>query len=281
MLDLTDHIIRRKFIAQLQQEVDQFCRDEFYEEPRKHLGASVIGDDCKAKIWGNFRWLKEEKHDGRQLRLFNRGHTEEQRFVRWLKGIGFTVWEMDPSTGEQFRISGSGGHFGGSLDGIGYRADVGYLLLEFKTHGLNSYIKLEKEGVLKSKATHYRQCCSYGKAYNLPFVLYNATNKNDDALFYNILPLDFAEADDLYRKADSIILSQEQPPKIAQTKTFFNCKYCHLSPICFDGEVPEKNCRSCKYARPVNNAEWECALNGLVIPETVIKTGCDEWQRII
>ena len=281
MLDLTDHIVRRKFIAQLQQEVDQFCRDEFYEEPRKHLGASVIGDDCKAKIWGNFRWLKEEKHDGRQLRLFNRGHTEEHRFISWLRGVGFTVWEFDPGTEKQFRISGSGGHFGGSLDGIGFREDIGYVLLEFKTHNEKSFAKLEKEFTGKSKPSHYRQMCAYGKAYNLRFALYCATDKNDDELFYELIPLDFNEAEDLYRKADSIILSQEQPPKIAQTKTFFNCKYCHLSPICFDGEVPEKNCRSCKNASPIVEGQWKCALNALCIPDEVIKTGCPDWERII
>lgn len=281
MIDLTDHIERRKFITKLHEEVDEFCRTEFYEEQRKHLGASVIGDDCQAKIWGNFRWLKEEKHDGRQLRLFNRGHEEERRFVKWLKGIGFTVWETDPATGNQFRISGSGGHFGGSLDGIGYRADVGYCLLEFKTHNEKSFAKLDKEGVIKSKATHYRQMCAYGKAYNLPFALYNAVNKNTDHLFFDIMPLDFAEADDLYRKADTIIRSQQQPPKIAQTETFFNCKYCHLSGICFKGEVPEKNCRSCMNAVPVDNAEWFCQVHNAIIPDEVIKTGCEDWASII
>lgn len=280
MLDLNDHIVRRQFITQLQTDVDKFCREEFYEDPRKHLGGSVIGDDCQAKIWGNFRWLKEEKHDGRQKRLFQRGHDEEQRFVRWLRGVGFTVWEYEnEQEKKQFRITGSNGHFGGSLDGIGYREDVGYLLLEFKTHNDNSFKKVEKEYTERSKPVHYRQMCAYGKAYNLQFALYNATNKNNDNLYYEIILLDFKEADDLYRKADGIIYSQTQPPKIAQVETYFGCKDCHLSGICFKGEVPEKNCRSCKHAHPVENGRWACDKFG-PIPDDFIPKGCDNWERI-
>jgi len=249
-----------------------------------------------------------EQFSGQQLRLFNRGHLEEARFIGWLKGIGFTVHEVDPETSNQFRISGCKGHFGGSLDSIilpPERYNIGplYWLGEFKTHNEKSYTKLAGkkpsfkhlgkpqsrmggQGVRLSKPTHYRQMCSYGRAYGFSYGLYCAVNKDTDELYFELVPLDYREADDLFRKAEGIVFSQVQPPKIAQTETFFDCQYCHFSGICHRGELPTKNCRSCVNARPIENGEWWCELNSprndnLPIPKDVIVTGCDNWKAII
>lgn len=281
MFNFEDHLERRKFITQLNAEVDKACVEHFSEGPRNHLGASVLGDDCKAKSWNTFRWLKQEKFNGQKLRLFNRGHTEEARFVQWLRLVGFQVWEVDPETGKQFRITGCNGHFGGSLDGIGWREDTGYLLLEFKTHNDKSYIKLEKDNVLVSKPMHYRQMCAYGRAYNLKYALYQAVNKNDDNLHYEIIPLNWSDADDLFRKADGIVHAATQPPRIAQVETYQDCKWCHYSGICHRGEPPDINCRSCRNARPVEGGEWFCQRHNSVIPVEVIPKACPSYARII
>lgn len=302
MTDLTNHLQRYELVLQIQKDIDQFCRDKFSDEPRTHLGASIIGNDCKAYSWNVFRWLKQEAFSGQMLRLFNRGHLEEFRFVEWLKGIGFQVKEIDEETGKQFRISGCKGHFGGSLDSIlippeKYNLGPMVWLGEFKTHNEKSFTKLAGkptkgdvlrtggEGVRASKPQHFRQMAIYGVSYGFRYGLYCAVNKNTDELYFEIVELDLKEAGDLSRKAESIIFSQVQPMKIAQTATFFNCSYCHFSGICHNGESPEKNCRSCSYARPVENGQWWCDLhsneNGGNIPVDFIKRGCDNWARII
>lgn len=60
---------------------------------RPHLGGSMIGEKCERKLVYSFRWAKQPKHTGRLLRLFNRGHLEEFRFVAYLRRIGAEVRE--------------------------------------------------------------------------------------------------------------------------------------------------------------------------------------------
>ena len=62
------------------------------EQPRGHLGASQVGHECPRSAWYSFRWAYLVQHGGRMLRLFNRGHEEEFRVVKWLRGMeGVTV----------------------------------------------------------------------------------------------------------------------------------------------------------------------------------------------
>lgn len=284
MIDLSNPTERIKLATQIKLDVDKACQKHFYDEPRKHLGASIIGHDCSAYLWNTFRWLKQEAFDGRMMRLFNRGHLEEARFIKWLELIGFTVHEFDPQTGKQFKISGVNGHFGGSLDSGLYRQDLGNILGEYKTHGEKSFEKLKKEGVRKSKPQHFRQMSTYGKCYGIKYGLYCAVNKNTDELYFELIELDWSLAEDLFRKADNIINSQVQPQKIAQAETFTDCKYCHFKGICFHGEQPEVNCRSCSHAIPVENGRWNCNLADPEynpIPEDFIPKACEKWRRII
>lgn len=62
-------------------------------EFRNHLGGSMIGRKCERQLWYNFRWAASSNFDGRMLRLFNRGHLEEHRFIQYLRLAGATVNE--------------------------------------------------------------------------------------------------------------------------------------------------------------------------------------------
>ena len=284
-IDLADPIERGKLAVQLKMDVDKACVELFKDDPRKHLGASIIGHDCSAYLWNTFRHLKQEAFDGRMLRLFNRGHLEESRFVKWLQAVGFEVEEFDPATGKQFKISGVNGHFGGSTDGRVKLPPIyqftDWLITEFKTHGNKSFVNLKDEGVRKSKPMHFKQMSSYGRVYGYRYGLYCAVNKDTDELHFEIAELDWSLADDLFRKADAIINSRTQPQKIAQVATYRDCTYCHFKSICFYGDEPNKNCRSCEHAVPTENATWTCMLVNQVIPDEVVKEGCSSWRRII
>ena len=286
--NLAEHIARKAFILQFNQELEAATKRLLAEGPRNHLGASIIGRDCQAFSWSTFRWLKGEDFSGQMLRLFNRGHKEEPRLVAWLVGMGFEVRELDPATQKQYRIVGAKGHFGGSLDAIVKVPELfnlsptdSVMLGEFKTHNDKSFNKLKKEGVRRAKPEHFRQMSCYGRAYGLKYGLYLAVNKNDDEIWPEIVELDYLVADDLFRKADAIVNSQVRPPKIANTATFFDCQYCHYSPLCHNGEAPEKNCRSCRNAFAVENAEWFCQVHNAVIPAHIIPAGCDSYGRIV
>jgi hypothetical protein len=60
---------------------------------RHHLGASLIGRECERDIWYSFRWAQRATFPPRILRLFERGHLEEFRFVKNLRAAGVIVQE--------------------------------------------------------------------------------------------------------------------------------------------------------------------------------------------
>ena len=106
-----------KLAQELKSKIDAYCVEVYDGGHRSHLGASLIGHECSRHLWYVFRWAKHEQFDARMLRLFNRGHREEARFIEWLRGIG---WEVSdgPNGEDQWRVSAVMGHFGGSLDGM-------------------------------------------------------------------------------------------------------------------------------------------------------------------
>lgn len=272
----------KAIVEQLHADINSYCIKEFTDEHRTHLGASIIGDDCWRKSWYTFRWVKSQVFDGRMLRLFNRGHLEEARFIKWLRGAGCTVWEVDPNTGKQFRIWGVSGHYGGSSDSVGilpYFPDLP-ILLEFKTHNYKSFSNLINKGLRLAKHEHFAQMSSYGKHYNFRYGLYVAVNKNDDDLHLELVELDWNLADGSIIKASEIINSRTPPKRISDNPTFFDCKWCSYSGICHDNAPVEINCRSCRHAVAAENASWHCNKFNAIIPPEFIKTGCPDHVSI-
>lgn len=270
--------------ARIKDDIDAYCVRTYTDDHRKHLGASITGHDCARYQWSTFRWLKFQVFNGRMLRLFKRGTDEEARIIALLRGIGFTVWEVDPTTGKQFRIWGARGHYGGSNDGVGitpYPEITEPLLLEFKTHNYKSFSHLvNKQSVQLAKPMHYAQMCQYGRTYGFTYGLYCASAKNDDDLYFEVVKLDFTLAFDILAKAEDIIFSQVAPAKISLQPSYFECKMCPFTGICHSGEQPEKNCRSCKNALPADNGEWFCDQYKQTIPADFIPQGCESWTAI-
>lgn len=286
MLNLSLAADRAKLEELLTEDVNSFC-ETFYEQGhRNHLGGSELGEECWRKLFYGFRWTKREQFDGRMMRLFNVGHAAEPRFVAYLKGIGFEVKEFDED-GKQFRISGAMGHYGGSLDGKckapeRYQLSEDIILsLSFKTNNTGSgYAKVATEALAKSKPKHWAQECQYGYKTGIRYCIYMIENKNDSAITFKVVELDWNYGAQLEKKAETIIFSKEPPPRISDNPAFFNCKFCHQSGICHNGETPEKNCRSCRHAEPIKDAQWGCNLHNAIIPEDFIKKGCEQWLPI-
>lgn len=273
----------RKALAQrISTEIDAYCANAYNDGHRNHLGASVIGKDCDFQLWATFRWFGSKPFSGRMLRLFNRGHREEERFLEWLRGTGWTVWETNPETGKQFRISGVDGHYGGSCDGVGVHPEYGTFVLEFKTKGTGSgFNKLCSDGVQKQHPEHFAQMSTYGWKLGITQGLYLSINKNDDSIHCEIVELDFALAKRMEGRADLVIHAKEPPKRISSSPTFYQCKYCDFAEPCHMGAKPETNCRSCRNSEPVENAEWRCNLHGSTIPKDFLPVGCDQWESII
>lgn len=281
------HSHEREAIAtKIKEAVDAYCLNTYDDGHRSHLGASIIGDVCNRRIWYGWRWVKSKLFDGRMQRLFNRGHREEERFIEWLRGVGFSISEHT-ADGNQHRISGVEKHFGGSLDSIGIApewltllAKIGPFLVEYKTHNDKSFKKLVKEGVRKTKHNHWVQMCTYGGRYQYKYALYCAINKNDDHLQFEIVELDWNVGIESERKAEDIILAQNPPIRYSEVPTNLECKFCNYFDVCHKGAGYEKNCRSCAAASPIRGGEWYCNHYRQVIPKDFIPKGCGDWKPV-
>lgn len=287
---------RKALAKRIAEDIDAWCQEEYDDGHRNHLGASLVGHECRRYLWNVFRWLKHEKFSGRMLRLFQRGHLEEQRFMSYLKGIGCEVVEFQPDADgnankgeQQYRIKAVMGHFGGSLDGqvrlpekYGLINGVAMTMLaEYKTKGTGrGFTALKESGVIKEAPQHYAQMCMYGRAYGYKYAIYMCVNKNDDDLHVEVVELDWKRGEELERKAFDVITAQYPPEKIAATQAFHKCKMCNFKDVCFNGEVPEKNCRSCLMAKPIDGGQWLCQKYQQAVPADFIKQGCDDWSPI-
>ncbi|MEK9754929.1 MAG: PD-(D/E)XK nuclease family protein [Rhodospirillaceae bacterium] len=235
---------------------------------RPHLGASLIGRECERDLWYRFRWALTVMFEGRMLRLFETGDHEEPRLVNDLRAIGCTVMEVDPETGRQWRVRDDTGHFGGSADGVGLgipEAPKTWHLLEFKTHNDKSFKALTDKGVKASKPEHFAQMQVYMHLLGLERALYMAKNKNTDELHCERVHYDSAAALRLVEKARRIITAA-RPPERPFKPDFYLCKWCDHRGICHDGELPERNCRTCMHATPVDGGQWHCAKHDEIIP---------------
>jgi len=253
---------------------------------RTHLGGSLLGRKCARELWYGFHWWKKSKHSGKTLRLFNRGHLEEGRFIALLLMIGCKVVQQDEQ-GNQLRITHAGGHVGGSLDGSLYGCpDLpdGYICLtEFKTHGEKSFRKLEAEGVRSAKFEHFVQMQIYMKKRGYGAALYLAVNKNTDELYGEVIPLDSHIADEYLKRGERIVYSDKAPQRISKTPGWYECTFCDFKDNCFKGEYPDKNCRTCHYSVVCPNGTWMCmfAFNEEVLPKEKQLIGCEHYRPLM
>lgn len=247
---------------------------------RAHLGASIIGRPCDRSIWYSFRWATLARHPGRMLRLFGRGQREEDVFAELLRDAGFTVHTIDPRTGEQFRVSAIGGHFGGSMDGAGqgFPESSKWHVLEMKTHNRKSFRDLTKHGVEKSKPEHFAQMQIYMALNGLERAMYLAVCKDDDALHIERVKLRQTEADRLLARARNIITSDRPPAKINDDPAWYQCQFCDHSPTCHANAVPPPTCRTCMHstAELDGNGRWSCAVRERDLTEAEQIAGCPE-----
>lgn len=269
--------------AKLYSYAEQYSIERYPSEHRHHLGISVIGDDCSRKLWYGFRWVKLGQAEGRMRRLWARGHREEAQFEAFLMWAGFSTRTIDPKTDREYKISLLNGHYGGTPDRITLVRWLDDLpvLCEFKTHNNKSFTELKEKKVKLAKPLHWKQMCGYGKELEFKYALYCAVNKDTDEWHFEFLELDWNVAIELEKKAADIIYSQTPPPKINENPSYWKCKWCtDFNGICHQGEIPEKNCRSCANASPGQNGEWDCKIYGQ-IPRDFLKQGCPEWERIV
>lgn len=243
------------------------------------MGASMIGHECARYIWLSWRWAMKPEFPGRILRLFSTGQREESRIIEELRGIGAEVWDTDPSTGGQWRVSAFNGHFAGSLDGVAKglpEAPKTPCVLEFKTSGAKAFADLVKQGVKAGKPQHYAQMTIYMGLMDLTRAMYIAVNKDTDDLHTEWVEFDREHFDALMARAQTLIEATEPPARLSEDPSNWVCKMCNFWKHCHGQQAAEANCRTCCHATPAENASWRCEFHGnAVIPEDAQRKGCE------
>ncbi len=322
-LRLMDHVVRRDQGGAYRQNLERVIphvHDAYRGEEegfRSHMGASILGKECDRAVWYNFNWVSKEIFSGQMMRLFNRGHLEEARFIALLLTCGIEVYQQDDQ-GRQYRISEYGGHFGGSGDGVVKgvpelaASPFQFALSEFKTHNDKSFKKLAGDnwkdfhervlnpndpklrkheftgdGVRSAKFEHWVQMQLYMRKMGLPIALYCAVNKNDDHIYCELVHLDTAAADFQLERAGRIIPIKTPPKKIAESIGDYRCMFCSFKPVCKQGEAPAVNCRTCRYSEPnMRDGQWYCTNSVVAHPKSeVVLTkqeqlkGCSHYEK--
>lgn len=250
----------------------------FKSEPRAHLGASTIGEGCARKLWFDFRKCDIPEFNGRMLRLFNRGHLEEERVFELLQAAGIHVDSHDVD-GRQYGFKDLHGHFAGSCDGIVKTASEDEMLLEIKTHNDRSFAKLRQSGVAIANFKHYVQMQVYMGYLDLRMALYFAVNKNTDEVYTEMVAFN----EECFNKARGIakkVIVSETPLPVKLKRDSETCKYCDYKDVCFGKKPYRKCCRTCVHSKPTKNESWGCRKIGDIIEENTITFFCDKYEQI-
>lgn len=266
-------------VVDVQSRIDRYY-EEHREQPRAHLGLSLLGHHCDRWIWLSFRWAVIEPFPGRMLRLFRRGQREEETIVRDLRAAGIVIHSTCLDDDGQSRVD-FGCHVSGSIDGIIESgvpgAEKTRHIAEFKTHSLKSFNDMKNKGVQEAKRQHWWQMQGYMYGKRIERALYVAVCKDNDEMYTERVPLQKDAAKALIERGHRLALAERIPEPISADPTWFKCKFCAGWDFCFGSKcTKEVNCRTCAHVTPTKEGSWICA-HGTPYELTVDeqRVGCD------
>lgn len=254
--------------------IDQYHASK-KSKPRPHMGVSLLGHHCDRWLWINFRWAVVEDFDGRILRLFRRGHSEEDTIIRDLRNIGVDI------RSSQKRVD-FGNHVSGSLDGVIEKgvpeAPKARHVAEFKTHSKKSFDDMVKNGVEKSKPMHFIQMQVYMHGTSINRALYLAVCKDDDRIYTERVKYDKKVAEDAIIRGKRIAMSDRMPEPCSSDPSWYQCKFCPAHSFCHKAEPTKRiNCRTCAHSTAMADSTFRCERHDAdAIPEDFQHEGCDD-----
>ncbi len=247
------------------------------EPPRPHMGCSQLGHPCDRWLWLSFRWAVGPEFPGRILRLFRRGHREEETIVSDLRAIGVDVTHTGS---HQVRVD-FGAHVSGSVDAI---IDSGVPeapkkkhIAEFKTHSLKSFNAVAAQGVEKSKPEHFIQMQTYMHGQKIDRALYVAVCKDDDRIYTERVRYDKEIAEKAIQRGKRIALADNMPAPVSSDPSWYQCKFCAAHSFCMETRLTQEvNCRTCAHSSPREDSTWHCArYETSDIPVEFQRSGCE------
>lgn len=239
---------------------------------RRHLGASVLGHKCDRYLWLLFRWARNPRHDGRKLRLFDRGRIEEIKVRKELVGLGWKVVLPTDEYAPRRAPWAENSHVSGEVDFLFARRDDGPIreaIVECKTANAKSFARIVRMGMRAAKPEHYVQCQVYMAIYRQQWCLYIVTNKDTEEIHAEWIAYDEEFAQKAIERGRAIVAMNQPPEKIAAHE-YPPCRWtsvegevflCDFYKVCHGQEIPERNCRTCTHSTPSGLGLWTCDVD--------------------
>lgn len=240
---------------------------------RRHLGASVLGHKCDRYLWLLFRWARNPRHDGRKLRLFDRGRIEEIKVRKELVALGWKVVLPTNEDAPRRAPWAENSHVSGEVDFLFARRSDGPIreaIVECKTANAKSFARIVRMGMRAAKPEHYVQCQVYMAIYRQQWCLYIVTNKDTEEIHAEWIAYDEEFAQKAIERGRAIVAMNQPPEKIAAHE-YPPCRWtsvegevflCDFYKVCHGQEIPERNCRTCLHSSPIGLGAWTCDRHG-------------------
>ena len=210
---------------------------------RRYLGASRLGVACERALQFEFAHAPVDYGrdiQGRILRIFERGHVNEECMVGWLRDAGFDL-RTHKADGEQFGFSVADGRLQGHIDGVFVGGPEGFAypaLWENKCLGSKSWRDLEKNRLAISKPVYAAQVALYQAYLELHEhpAIFTAVNADTMEIYVELVPFDAALAQRMSDRAVKVITATEAGellPRAFTDQTHFECRMCAWQDRCW------------------------------------------------
>lgn len=222
---------------------DGMQRARSQQTARCYLGASRLGVSCERALQYEFAQASVDygrETQGRILRIFERGHVNEESMVAWLRGAGFDLL-THKADGEQFGFSVADGRLQGHIDGVFVGGPEGFAypaLWENKCLGSKSWRDLEKNRLAVSKPVYAAQLAMYQAYLDLHEnpAIFTAVNADTMEIYAELVPFDAALAQRMSDRAAKVITATEVSellPRSFAEQTHFECRMCAWQDRCW------------------------------------------------
>lgn len=259
------------------------------KESRGYFGTHSCGEECSRKAWLTFRLAAKPHFDAVTLKRFSDGHFgEELQAVRLNAVDGVDLQTYNPETGQQFGFTACRGHMGGHCDGkvTGLlQAPKTLHIWEHKQTADKKQKELEKaikdhgepEALKAWDAGYYAQAQAYMHQFKAKRHYLTCATPGGRKTISVRTHYDKAFAESIFERAERIIFAPEPTDlnRVSTDETFFKCKWCDYSGVCYGHDFPLAGCRTCTRSTPVDDGQWHCDKWDSVIPMDGQRIGCE------
>lgn len=263
--------------------MNEALEKQYVSEQRGYIGASAIGSPCDRRIWNQFHWVDKEKMSAKSLKAIADGHYSEAVMADRLRLVDGISLHTHQENGEQFGFED--GHIRGHLDGIifGLEHSPEEHVWEHKCVNVEKFEKLlklkvkdETRALLEWDEIYFAQAQLYMHYFEMKWhylTVCTPGSRDETACFTAFNP---AAANHYIERANKIVLADKPPPRISESASWFQCKWCPFTDNCHGEKTPAVNCRTCIHSTSTQHGKWMCELHGKELDDKVQRSGCKD-----